>query len=185
MTSSLSEIPGTEDEGHRHTLRLGKRKGRGRRPWRSGRLDFAPRPLALEERTAAGPTVFREQPKRIEAGTIFAAVVALATIAFVAVLAYRATRVHVEETGLEDGAALDARAAAALEVTLTFESRGDARAATLSFDGEKVEEPTVKGATMVWRPPGELAEGDHRLVLAVPRAVLEDARLTWRFTVDL
>jgi hypothetical protein len=185
VTSSLSDIPGTEDEGSRRTLRLGKRRGRGRRPWRSGRLDFAPRPLALEERSAAGSTVFREQPKRIEAGTIFAAVVALATIAFVAVLAYRATRVHVEGTGLDDGAALDGRAAAALEVKLTFESRGDARAASLSFDGEKVEEPTVQGAAIVWRPAAELAEGEHRLVLAVPRAVLEDARLTWRFTVDL
>ncbi len=185
MTSSLSDMPGTEDEGSRHALRMGKRKGRGRRPWRSGRLDFAPRPLALEDRRPAGPTVFREQPKRIEAGTIFAAVVALATVAFVAVLAYRATRVTVDGTGLEDGAALDARAAAALEVKLTFESGSDARAATLSFDGEQVEKPTIDGATMVWRPAGELAEGRHRLAVAVPRAVLDDARFTWRFTVDL
>jgi hypothetical protein len=185
LTSSLSDIPGTEDEGSRHTLRLGKRKGRGRRPWRSGRLDFAPRPLALEERKSAGPTVFREQRKRIEAGTVFAAVVALATIAFVAVLAYRATRVNIEQTGLDDGAALDGRAAAALEVKVKFGSRADARAASLSFDGEAVEEPTVKGATMVWRPPGELVEGEHRLVLGVPRAVLNDAHFTWRFTVDL
>jgi hypothetical protein len=178
-------MPGTEDEGSRHTLRLGKRKGRGRRPWRSGRLDFAPRPLALEERRSVGPTVFREQPKRIEAGTIFAAVVALATIAFVAVLAYRATRVDIEQTGLEDGAALDGRAAAALEVKVKFASRSDARAASLSFDGEAVEEPTIDGATMVWKPPGELAEGEHQLVLAVPRAVLDDAHVTWDFTVDL
>jgi hypothetical protein len=185
LTSSLSDIPGTEDEGSRHTLRLGKRKGRGRRPWRSGRLDFAPRPLALEERKSVGPTVFREQRKRIEAGTVFAAVVALATIAFVAVLAYRATRVNIEQTGLDDGAALDGRAAAALEVKVKFGSRADARAASLSFDGEEVEEPTVEGATMVWRPPGELVEGEHRLVLAVPRAVLNDAHVTWRFTVDL
>jgi hypothetical protein len=185
VTSSLSDIPGTEDEGSRHTLRLGKRKGRGRRPWRSGRLDFAPRPLPLEERKSVGPTVFREQRKRIEAGTIFAAVVALATIAFVAVLVYRATRVNLEQTGLEDGAALDGRAAAALEVKVKFASRADARAASLSFDGEAVEEPTVQGATMVWRPAAELAEGEHRLVLAVPRAVLDDARFTWRFTVDL
>jgi hypothetical protein len=178
-------MPGTEDEGSRHALRLRKRKGRGRRPWRSGRLDFAPRPLALEDRRPAGPTVFREQPKRIEAGTIFAAVVALATIAFVAVLAYRATRVTVDETGLEDGAALDARAAAALEVKLTFESSSDARAASLSFDGEEVEKPAIEGATIVWRPAGELAEGEHRLAVAVPRAVLDDARFTWRFTVDV
>jgi hypothetical protein len=185
VTSSLSDIPGTEDEGPRHTLRPGKREGRGRRPWRSGRLDFAPRPLALEERRTAGPTVFREQRKRIEAGTIFAAVIALATIGFVAVLAYRATRVDVEQTGLEDGAQLDGQAAAALEVKVTFESRSDARAASLSFDGAEVEEPTIEGATMVWRPAAELAEGEHRLVLAVPRPVLDDAHLTWRFTVDL
>ncbi|MGH9227766.1 MAG: putative glycoside hydrolase [Acidimicrobiales bacterium] len=185
MTSSLSDIPGTEDEGPRHALRLGKRKGRGRRPWRSGRLDFAPRPLALEDRRTDGPTVFREQRKRIEAGTIFAAVVALATIAFVAVIAYRATRVDVEQTGLADGAQLDRRAADALEVKVTFESRGDARAASLSFDGERVEEPTIQGATMVWRPAGELAEGEHRLALAVPRPVLDDARFIWSFTVDV
>jgi hypothetical protein len=185
VTSSLSDMPGTEDEGSRHTLRLGKRKGRGRRPWRSGRLDFAPHPLALEERKSAGPTVFREQRKRIEAGTIFAAVVAIATIAFVAVLAYRATRVDIDQTGLEDGAALDGRAAAALEVKVKFASRSDARAASLSFDGEAVEEPTVEGATMVWKPPGELAEGEHQLVLGVPRAVLDDAHFTWDFTVDL
>jgi hypothetical protein len=185
VTSSLSDMPGTEDEGSRHALRLGKRKGRGRRPWRSGRLDFAPRPLALEERKPDGPTVFREQRKRIEAGTVFAAVVALATIAFVAVLAYRATRVDIEQTGLEDGAALDGRAAAALEVKVKFASGADARGASLSFDGEAVEEPTIQGATMVWQPQGELAEGEHRLVLAVPRAVLDDAHITWRFTVDL
>ena len=185
MTSSLNDIPGTEDEGPRHPLGLGKRKGRGRRPWRSGRLEFAPRPLALEERRTDGPTVFREQRRRIEAGTIFAAVVALATIAFVAVLAYRATRVDVQQTGLEDGAMLDGLTAAALEVKLTFESRDDAQAASLSFDGQDVEEPTIQGASMVWRPPGELAEGEHRLVLAVPRMVLDDAHLTWRFTVDL
>ena len=129
--------------------------------------------------------MFREQRKRIEAGTIFAAVVALATIAFVAVLAYRATRVDIEQTGLDDGAELDGRAAGALEVKVTFESRGDARAASLSFDGEGVEEPTIRGATMVWRPSGELAEGEHRLALAVPRAVIDDAHFTWHFTVDL
>jgi hypothetical protein len=129
--------------------------------------------------------VFREQRRRIEVGTVFAAVVALGTAAFVGVLAYRATRVDVEHTGLEDGAVLNGPDAAALEVRLTFDSPGDAREASLSFDGEPVEEPTVDGDTVVWRPPGELAEGEHRLTLAVPRPVLDDAHRTWRFTVDL
>jgi hypothetical protein len=187
VTSSLNDIPGTDGERPRHVLGLGKRKGRGRgrRPWRSGRLEFAPRPLAVEERTAGGPTVFREQRKRIEVGTVFAAVVALATIAFVAVLAYRATRIDVDQTGLEDGAMLGGDAVAALEVRLTFSSPDDAKEASLSFDGEEVDQPAITGDTIVWRPPGELAEGEHRLTLSVPRMVLDDAHLTWQFTVDL
>jgi hypothetical protein len=189
VTSSLNDMPGTDDDQPRHALRLGNRKGWARRhvrrPWRSGRLEFAPRPLALEDRRTAGPTVFREQPKRIELGTVFAALVALGTIAFVAVLAYRATRVDVEQTGLEDGAVLNGAEAAALEVRLAFGSAGDAEEASLNFDGEAVEEPTVAGATLVWRPQGELAEGEHRLTLWVPRPVLDDAHRTWRFTVDL
>jgi hypothetical protein len=187
VTSSLNDIPGTDGERPRHVLGLGKRKGRGRgrRPWRSGRLEFAPRPLAVEERTASGPTVFREQRKRIEVGTVFAAVVALATIAFVAVLAYRATRIDVDQTGLEDGAMLGGDAVAALEVRLTFSSPDDAKEASLSFDGEEVDQPAITGDTIVWRPPGELAEGEHRLTLSVPRMVLDDAHLTWQFTVDL
>jgi hypothetical protein len=187
VTSSLNDIPGTDGERPRHVLGLGKRKGRGRgrRPWRSGRLEFAPRPLVVEERSASGPTVFREQRKRIEVGTVFAAVVALATIAFVAVLAYRATRIDVDQTGLEDGAMLGGDAVAALEVRLTFSSPDDAKEASLSFDGEEVDQPAITGDTIVWRPPGELAEGEHRLTLSVPRMVLDDAHLTWQFTVDL
>ncbi|HZA78327.1 MAG TPA: putative glycoside hydrolase [Acidimicrobiales bacterium] len=185
MTSSLNDIPGTDGDGQRHALKLGNRKGRRRHPWRSGRLEFAPRPLAFEEGRTAGPTVFRKQPKRIEVGTVFAALVALGTIAFVAVLAYRATRVDVDQAGLQDGAVLNGADAAALEVRLAFGSSADAKEASLSFDGEAVEEPTVKGSTLVWRPPGELAEGEHRLTLSVPRPVLDDARRTWRFTVDL
>jgi hypothetical protein len=185
VTSSLNDSPGTDGDGPRHALKLGNRKGRGRRPWRSGRLEFAPRPLPLEERRTAGPTVFREQPKRIEVGTVFAALVALGTIAFVGVLAYRATRVDVDQTGLQDGAVLNGADAAALEVRLAFGSPDDAEEASLSFDGEAVEEPTIESNTLVWRPPGELAEGEHRLNLSVPRPVLDDAHRTWRFTVDL
>jgi hypothetical protein len=129
--------------------------------------------------------VFREHRRRIEAGTIFAAVVALGTVGLVAVLAYRGTRVEVEQRGLEDGAVLNGLDAAALEVTMTFDSAEDAHAARLSFDGEQIDEPSLSGDAMVWRPPGELAEGEHRLTLSVPRMVLDDAKFTWRFTVDL
>jgi hypothetical protein len=185
VTSSLSDRPGTAGDRPRHTIRRGRRKGRGRSPWRSGRLDFAPRPLAFEDRDAAGPTVFREQRKRVELGTILAGLFALGTAALVAVLVYRGTRVDVDQTGIDDGAVLNGLEAAALEVKLVFDSAEVAGSAALSFDGEAVEDPTVAGDTMVWRPPAELAEGEHRLALSVPRMVIADAKLTWRFTVDL
>jgi hypothetical protein len=185
VTSSLSDIPGTAGDEPRHKIRRGKRKGRGRSPWRSGRLDFVPRPLAFEDRKAAGPTVFREQRKRVELGTILAGVFALGTAALVAVLVYRGTRVDVEQTGIDDGAVINGLEAAVMEVKLVFDSADEARSAALSFDGEAVEEPTVTGDSMMWRPPAELAEGEHLLTLSVPRMVIADAKLSWRFTVDL
>lgn len=128
--------------------------------------------------------MFREQRKRIEPGTIFAAIVGLATVALVATLVYRGTRVEVEQTGLEDGAVLNGMAAAAVEVTWSFGSAQDASGATLRLDGEVVEEPTVEGDTMTWRPPPDLEEGEHVLQLSVPRPVLDNAELTWRYTID-
>jgi hypothetical protein len=182
VTSSLSDIPGTDPE---RRGRRRRRSGRRRRPTaRGGRLDFAPRALPLGQRRAEGPTVFREQHKRIEPGTIFAAIVGLGTLALVAVLLYQATRADVEQTGLEDGAVLNAMDAAALEVEWTFASADDAAGATLRFDGEEVEEPTVEGDRMIWRPPPELDEGEHVLSLSVPRPVLDDYEFTWRYTID-
>lgn len=182
MTSSplRDAEPGSEPE---HRRRLGRRRERTG-PFASGRLDFGPGPLTMHDSRPDGPVMFRPKKRYIEVGTIFAALVALATVALVAVLVYRATRVHVDATGISDGAAITTFDAAALEVLLEFESEDEAAQATLTVDGERVEEPSVLGPLMVWRPPAPLAEGDHTVEVAVPRAAFGDSIHTWRFTVD-
>jgi hypothetical protein len=122
--------------------------------------------------------------RRIDVGAILAGLFGLGTLVFVAVLVQRGTQVDVDQQGLEDGAALNAEAAAALTVTMDLGSAGKVEGATLSFDGEPVEEPEVEGAVITWRPPGELDEGEHELVLSVPRPAIGDADFTWDFTVD-
>src|SRR5690606_7968064 len=37
---------------------------------------------------------------------------------------------------------------------------------------------------MTWQPPSDLDEGEHVLSLDVPRPLLGDATLTWRYTID-
>jgi hypothetical protein len=128
--------------------------------------------------------MFRERKRYVEFGTVVAALAALATAGLVALLVYRATRVDVDQTGVEDGAAITTFDAAALELTFEFESEEEASEATLTVDGTVVAEPGVLGNVMVWRPPEPLAEGEHTIEMAVPRAVFGDSVHTWRFTVD-
>ena len=73
---------------------------------------------------------------------------------------------------------------AALELRFDFESEEEASEATLTVDGTVVPEPGVLGNVMVWRPPEQLAEGDHTIEVAVPRPVFGESTHTWRFTVD-
>lgn len=153
-------------------------------PFASGRLDFGPGPLRMHESRPDGPAIFRPPKKRVEAGTVFAAAVALATVGVVASLVYRGTRVTVEAKGISDGAQLTTVAAAGLQVELTFESDDDASGATFAVDGAPVEEPAVTRRTLVWRPPAPLAEGRHEVTVAVPRMAFGDSVHRWRFTVD-
>jgi hypothetical protein len=183
VTTPLSDAPGNPTDAPRRRRRLTRRRERTG-PFASGRLDFGAGPLTVHESRPEGPVMFREKKRYIELGTVFAAVVALATIGLVAVLVYRATRVEVEQTGIEDGAAITTFAAAALEVSFEFSSEEEAAEATLTVDGEVVEEPPVMGPYMLWRPPTPLAEGDHSIEVAVPRAVFGDSIHRWDFTVD-
>jgi hypothetical protein len=172
--------PGSEPE---HRRRFGRRRERTG-PFAGGRLDFGPGPLTMHESRPEGPVMFRPRKRYVEIGTVFAALVALGTIALVAVLVYRATRVHVDVTGISDGAAITTFDAAALEVAFEFSSDDEAADASLTVDGERIEEPGVLGPIMVWRPPTPLGEGEHTLEVTVPRAAFGDSVHTWRFTVD-
>ncbi|HEY8544735.1 MAG TPA: putative glycoside hydrolase [Acidimicrobiales bacterium] len=161
------------------------KKDRHRLGSRGGSLGFGPRPLHLErdDRRPDRPTRFRRL-RRLDYGAIFAWVLGVGTVVLVLVLAWRGTRVHIEQTGLEDGSALNALSVAAVDVRITFESPEDAEASTLSFDGEPIEDPEVEGETMRWKPPAELDEGEHVLSLEVPRALLSDAVFEWSFVLD-
>jgi hypothetical protein len=176
----LSDAAGTEPDAPRRRRRRRQRSA----PFASGRLDFGPGPLTMHESRPEGPVMFRERKRYIEAGTVFAALVALATAGLVAVLVYRATRVSVELTGVEDGAAITTFDAEALEVKFEFSSDEEAAEATLTVDGDVVDEAGVLGPFMVWRPPAPLEEGDHSIEVAVPRAVFGDSIHRWDFTVD-
>ena len=183
MKTKTSDVPGNPSGAPRRRLRLIRRRERVG-PFASGRLDLGPGPLTMHDSRPEGPVMFREKKRYIELGTVFAALVALAAVGLVAVLVYRATRVEVEQTGIEDGAAITTFAAAALEVGFEFSSEEEASEATLTVDGQVVEEPGVMGTFMVWRPPAPLEEGEHSIEIAVPRAVFGDSIHRWDFTVD-
>lgn len=153
-------------------------------PFSAGWLELGPVPLELHRPDPEGPAMFRPRRRWIELGTVVAALVALATAALVGGIVYRATRVHVDVEGIEDGAAITTFDAAALEVRFEFDSVEQAAEATLAVDDEEVEEPAVLGPFMVWRPPEPLAEGEHSIEVRVPRPVFGDSVHRWEFTVD-
>jgi hypothetical protein len=104
--TSVSDAPGTDPDasGPRHRLRRrSKRQSRSERKearrqagWsaltietkapRNGHLEFDPPTLNLEDRHREGPSMYRQRKRYIEAGTVFAALVALGTIALVGFL---------------------------------------------------------------------------------------------------
>jgi hypothetical protein len=180
---SLTDTPGEPDSSRRGARRA---RARARAAGESGRLDFGPKPIPfVDSRPDSQPQMF--EPKRhIDVGLILASLFGLGTLAFVLLLVYRGTRVEVDQRGLEDGESLNGIAAAQLEVRIDLGSKDKVDGARLSYDGEEVEEPRVRGTTIVWRPAAnELAEGEHSLQLRVPRPVLGAATFTWDFTVDL
>lgn len=99
-------------------------------------------------------------------------------------LVYQGTRVDVTQTGLENGAVLNALELAATEVQIELASPETATSAEMQLDGEAIEEPEIVGTTIHWQPPDNLEDGEHTLSLAVPRVLLRPARHEWTFTLD-
>jgi hypothetical protein len=115
---------------------------------------------------------------------VFAGVLGLGAAGLVLTLVYQGTRVDVAQTGLEDGAVLNALEVADLEVEIELPNADTAASTELEFNGDAVEDPEIDGATILWEPPDDLDDGEHALSVRVPRVLLGPARFEWTFTLD-
>ncbi|MGH9184365.1 MAG: putative glycoside hydrolase [Acidimicrobiales bacterium] len=163
-----------------------------RRAWRPTgphHIELGPRPLGLERR----PSRFLHPRRRLDWGLV----VLWLLFGFLAVagtaLLWQATRVDVDMAGVEDDMAMTPGEAVGLQATLTFAKSNHLHAAHLTFDGIDVldgDDPELagtvdeRGKTLVWTAPSELAEGEHRLKLSVPRLAFGDASFAWDVVVD-
>ena len=161
------------------------KRDRQRPQSRGGSLGFGPMSLHLErdDRRSDRRTRFRRL-RRLDYGALFAWVLGVGTIALVAFLAYKGTRVHIEQTGLKDESAFNGLTINQVQVRITFKSEKDAKGSKLRFDGKLVEDPEVDKTTMRWKPPADITQGKHKLTLEVPRALLKNASFTWDFVFD-
>jgi hypothetical protein len=162
------------------------KRDRNRATSRGGSLGFGPRSLHLErdDRRPDRKTRLRRL-RKVDVGAVIAWVLGLGTLALVLFLAYKGTRVHIDQVGLEDDAALNAQSMAAVDVKITFKSPEAAKGSKLRFDGAMVDEPEIEGKVLHWKPPADLKEGEHELSVEVPRALLNDATFSWDFTLDV
>lgn len=141
-------------------------------------------PVALRFDGDHGRRASRAPWRRLDVGAILAGVLGLGAVGLVVVLVYQGTRVEVTQTGLEDGAVLNALELAVLEVEIELASPETATSAELHLNGEVIEEPEVDGDTIRWQPIDALEEGEHTLTVTVPRVLLSPARVEWTFTLD-
>ena len=106
--------------------------------------------------------MFRPKKRHIELGTVFAALVALATIALVA----SSSTGRPGSTSTSPASATAPRSPPSTpppsRCHFEFASDDEASEATLTVDGEPwSRSPPSWAPVMVWRPPAPLAEGDH------------------------
>ncbi|MGE0796303.1 MAG: putative glycoside hydrolase, partial [Acidimicrobiia bacterium] len=74
--------------------------------------------------------------------------------------------------------------AAGLTVDIAVAQRDRLDAATLTFDGRRVDAATRVEGGFRWAAGGPLPAGRHELVLTVPRPVLPSGTFRWTFEVD-
>jgi hypothetical protein len=101
----------------------------------------------------------------------------------VGTLAWRALQVSAEVEGIEDGGSIRRSSLADLTVAIR-PSEGDVEDARLEFDGVDVTGRAAIAAGWIRWKPGSMADGEHTITLHVPRSLLPDATLRWRFDVD-
>ena len=187
MATSLKDIPGAN---------------RARRPKRADRgLWDAPRRTTLDM-TPSSLRLTPPKPRRTSNRRqidFFLIVLVLAAITVAGWLGWsfwNATRVHVAAAGIDSGQPLTPDDAQALDIALGFESAGQLFRADLTLDGVPLL-PALDPdgtATSVHVRPDELveagiveqalAEGEHRIELAVARPFLGDSTFRWTYVVD-
>ncbi|CAN5841738.1 hypothetical protein BH24ACT3_BH24ACT3_03090 [soil metagenome] len=180
MTTDLRRIPGVTPFGsRRRRMRFGRwAQGVRRRP-----------SVLIDPRGRARPTGRHRSlygtTRSLPVANLVITGLFLAVGAFLVHQAWAATRVHVDLQGLEDGTSLTSAAAAVLDVRIAVNvDADDLDQISATFNGEPVDEGwEVDDGRLHWTAP-ELAEGEHRLQLSVPRMLLPPAEFAWQFTID-
>ena len=180
MPAELAKIPGVG--------------GSRRRLWLSRRRDPFGARFRTRRRAAGwnGRPVRRATPRLGLTGTRPVAWGSLAVWAgcigvgaYVAHAAWSASRVHVSAEGLARNATLTSKALAQRTVRFTVDPSDRIDRAKVLLDGKALPDKAVDltGATLTWRP-GRISEGEHRVVVVVPRMAMPQSRTGWRFVVD-
>ena len=189
MATSLRDIPGA------NRARKPRRAEKGLRlPPRATTLDLTPGGMKLGR--AKRPRFAKASGPRLDLFLVVLVLGALGVAAWMALAFWNATRVDVATAGIDDGRALTPDAAAELDVRISFASSAELFRADLRVDGVDLGdhlEPEADGTTLRIRPADlveaevveqALAEGEHRIDLAVSRPFLGDSTYTWTYVVD-
>ena len=174
-------------ERGRDRYRSYRRRRADDRAWSSvdlpGRVDIPTRRVVLPERD---PNL-RIERRRFEFVDLRrVGVIAGVAVAVLVVLGWiwSTTRVDADLRGVESGAALTPAEASDLRFRIEVSPSGRLDEATLQFNNKDVlADAEVKGDVITFSP-GPLGEGEYHLRLTVPRPILGDANIDWRFLVD-
>ena len=189
MATSLRDIPGA------NRARKPRRAEKGlRMPPRATTLDLTPGGMKLGR--ARQPRFSRGNGPRLDLFLIVLVLGALGVAVWLAMAFWGATRVDVSASGIDDGRSLTPADAAELEVAISFATSAELFRADLRVDGVALAdhlEPEPDGRTLRIRPADlvesevveqALAEGEHRIELAVSRPFLGDSTFRWTYVVD-
>jgi hypothetical protein len=128
--------------------------------------------------------LFRER-RRPDLFLIVLVLAALGLMGYLAEAAWSANQLQLRLAGVVDGTHLTPAAATDIELRVEVEPADRLAVARVWADGRDVtEEVSRSDEAIVWRPPEELGEGHHELVVEVPHPLLGTSRATRSFTVD-
>lgn len=177
MATDLRRIPGVTAKGRR---RVGPRH---RDTWTFG--DSANPRDPMQWPSLRRPRSVLGRRRRISALTVLLAVGYGAAGLYGLSAVRNFTNVDVTVDGLADRAILTSATLAERTVAFVVKPAKEIERAALELDGVKVPNKAfaVNQGSVLWQP-GTLAEGEHEVVLSVPRPGMGNSRFHRRFTVD-